>query len=198
MTVHRARAIEPAALAELRVTDDAGRPCVPYVDEEGGDPLRCCLRAIRPGERVALVSYAPLRRWAAAHGVDPGAYDEQGPVFVHAGECAGGAGGAGGVRGEAGTGGAGGVRGAGGTGPADAAAPPAGSYPFARPGASRVLRRYGADGRILGGRLLELPEAATEAFDQALTETFADPDVALVHVRAVEYGCFHFEVRRGE
>lgn len=25
---------------------------------------------------------------------------------------------------------------------------------------------------------------------------FADPEVALVHVRAVEYGCFLYEVRR--
>ncbi|NUK45925.1 DUF1203 domain-containing protein, partial [Streptomyces lunaelactis] len=31
----------------------------------------------------------------------------------------------------------------------------------------------------------------------ALTEAFGDPGVVLVHVRAVEYGCFQFEVRRG-
>ncbi|MGW3510169.1 DUF1203 domain-containing protein, partial [Streptomyces sp. NPDC000994] len=30
-----------------------------------GAPLRCCLRRSEPGERIALVSYAPLRRWAA-------------------------------------------------------------------------------------------------------------------------------------
>jgi hypothetical protein len=30
-----------------------------------------------------------LRRWAAETGADPGADDEQGPVFVHAQECPG-------------------------------------------------------------------------------------------------------------
>ncbi|MEU8518106.1 DUF1203 domain-containing protein [Streptomyces sp. NBC_01216] len=161
---HTVRAIEPTALDELRATDDAGRPCRAFADPEGGALLRCCLRHSRPGERIALVSYAPLRRWAARTGAEPGAYDEQGPVFVHAERCAG------------------------------PGAP--GTYPFARPGALRTLRRYAADGTIAGGRLLEIPEAATEAFDEALTEAFADPRVALVHVRAVEYGCFHYEVRR--
>ncbi|WP_351227637.1 DUF1203 domain-containing protein [Streptomyces sp. NPDC002133] len=163
-TKYQARPIAPAGLEELRATDDAGRPCVPYTATDGGAPLRCCLRASRAGERIALVSYAPLRRWAARNGAEPGAYDEQGPVFIHAGDC-------------------------GGPGPSEA-------YPFARPGALRTLRRYDAEGRIVGGRLLEIPEAATEGFDQAFAEAFADPAVALVHVRAVEYGCFHFEVRR--
>ena len=129
---------------------------VPYLDEEGGAPLRCCLRRSAPGERIALVSYAPLRRWAAETGVEPGAYDERGPVFVHAEECGG---------------------------------PAAGSgYPFA--GAHRVLRRYSAEGHILGGELVDALD--DEAFDRA----FVDPAVVLVHVRAVEYGCFFFEVRR--
>ncbi|GHH87213.1 hypothetical protein GCM10018793_62210 [Streptomyces sulfonofaciens] len=164
---HTARPIEPAALAELRRTDDAGRPCVPYTaaDPDAGSPLRCCLRAIRPGERIALVSYAPLRRWAADTGARPGAYDEQGPVFIHARPCAG------------------------------PAADPDG-YPFARTGALRTVRRYDSRGRIAGGRLLEIPEDAVAGFDAAFAEAFADPDVALVHVRAVEYGCLHFEVRR--
>ncbi|MFI1397583.1 DUF1203 domain-containing protein [Streptomyces sp. NPDC020681] len=159
-----ARPIESAALTQLRDTDDAGRPCVPFVDTEGGAPLRCCLRPSAVGERIALVSYAPLRRWAAETWAKPGAYDEQGPVFIHADEC---------------------------EGPADGD-----GYPFARPGALRTLRRYDADGHIVGGRLLEIPEAAAEGFDAAFAEAFADPQVALVHVRAVEYGCFHFEVRR--
>ncbi|MGW6705995.1 DUF1203 domain-containing protein [Streptomyces sp. NPDC054956] len=89
MTVHTALPIAPSVLASLRVLDDAGRPCLPYEDPEGGAPLRCCLRRSDPGERIALVSYAPLRRWAAETGADPGAYDEQGPVFVHAADCAG-------------------------------------------------------------------------------------------------------------
>ncbi|MFD7322103.1 DUF1203 domain-containing protein [Streptomyces sp. NPDC059875] len=165
MTTYTARPIEPAALAELRVVDDAGHPCVPFSATEGGDPLRCCLRPVAAGDRIALVSYAPLRRWAAGTGAEPGAYDEQGPVFIHAEECAGPA-----------------------TGPE--------SYPFDRPGALRTLRRYDSAGRIVGGRLLEIPAEATEGFDKAFAEAFADPRVALVHVRAVEYGCFQFEVRR--
>ncbi|MEE4420384.1 MULTISPECIES: DUF1203 domain-containing protein [Streptomyces] len=173
MTTYTPLPIPPAALKELRETDDAGRAAEPYTAREDGvpvdcvgSPLRCCLRAIRAGERVALVSYAPLRRWAAGTGARPGAYDEQGPVFIHAEDCGG---------------------------------PDAGAdrYPFDRPGALRTLRRYDAAGRIVGGRLLEIPEDATAGFDTALDEAFADPEVALVHVRAVEYGCFQFEVRRG-
>ncbi|MEU1416440.1 DUF1203 domain-containing protein [Streptomyces sp. NPDC046994] len=156
MTTYTARPIGPTTLKELRTADDAGRPMSPFVDEEGGAPLRCCLRRSTPGERIALVSYAPLRRWAAETGVDPGAYDEQGPVFLHADPCAG---------------------------------PDLDGYPFT--GAHRTVRRYGRDGRILGGRLVE-GDVGT-----AIEEAFADPDVALVHVRAVEYGCFLYEVRGG-
>ncbi|NEC49665.1 DUF1203 domain-containing protein [Actinospica acidiphila] len=152
------RALPPQVVKDLLVRDDAGRPAVPFADGEGGAPLRCCLRRSRPGERIALVSYAPLRRWAAETGVDPGAYDERGPVFVHAEECAG---------------------------------PEGDGLPFTS--AHRVLRRYSADGRILGGRLVEAPED----FVPALREAFAEEAVALVHVRAVEYGCFLYEVRRG-
>lgn len=153
----RVRAVSPGVLDELRHADDAGRPAVAETDTEGGAPLRCCLRRSEPGERIALVSYAPLRRWAAATGADPGPYDEQGPVFIHAHACPG----------------------------------PAGdALPFAD--AHRTVRRYSADGRILGGRLVE----GRDALDAALTEALADPQVALVHVRAVEYGCFLYEVRR--
>ena len=163
MTSHHARPIEPRVLKDLRESDDAGRPCVPFADTEGGAPLRCCLRRSEPGERIALVSYAPLRRWAVDTGARPGAYDEQGPVFVHAEECPG---------------------------------PDTTRYPFARAGVLRTVRRYSADGHILGGRLLEIPESADEALDAAFAEAFADTEVALVHVRAVEYGCFLYEVRR--
>ncbi|MFI8170045.1 DUF1203 domain-containing protein [Streptomyces sp. NPDC086081] len=156
-TTYTARPIDPRALKELRTADDAGRPTAGFTDPEGGAPLRCCLRRSAPGERIALVSYAPLRRWASATGADPGPYDEQGPVFIHAEPCAGYA---------------------------------AGALPFTN--SHRTVRRYSADGRILGGRLVEEPAA----FGAAFTEAFADPDVALVHVRAVEYGCFLYEVRR--
>ncbi|MFE0453297.1 DUF1203 domain-containing protein [Streptomyces sp. NPDC058914] len=156
---YTARPIAPEVLEELRVTDDAGRPTTPFTDPEGDAPLRCCLRRSRPGERIALVSYAPLRRWAAATGADPGAYDEQGPVFVHAGPC---------------------------PEPAD------GTLPFTN--THRTVRRYSAEGRILGGRLVAEP--SRESFAQAFREAFDDPAVALVHVRGVEYGCFLYEVRR--
>src|SRR5262249_35098204 len=87
MTTYTARPLTPPTLKELRTRDDAGRPMAPFTDDEGGAPLRCCLRRSEPGERIALVSYAPLRRWAAGTGTDPGAYDEQGPVFIHAADC---------------------------------------------------------------------------------------------------------------
>ncbi|WND37579.1 DUF1203 domain-containing protein [Streptomyces sp. BB1-1-1] len=159
MQHYTARPIPPAALKELRTADDAGRAPAPFTDDEGGAPLRCCLRRSTPGERIALVSYAPLRRWAAGTGAEPGAYDEQGPVFVHAEECAG---------------------------------PETDGLPFTN--SHRVLRRYSADGRILGGRLVE----GADAFAPALREALDDPSVAFVHVRAVEYGCFLYEVRRGQ
>ncbi|MFB7507993.1 DUF1203 domain-containing protein [Streptomyces broussonetiae] len=156
-TAHTARPVPPRVLEELRTADDAGRPLAPFTDEEGGAPLRCCLRRAAPGEPIALVSYAPLRRWAAETGADPGAYDEQGPVFVHAEDCPG---------------------------------PSGTDLPFTD--SPRVLRRYSADGRILGGRLV----SPSEGFASAFSAAFADPEVALVHVRAVEYGCFLYEVRR--
>ncbi|MQY15099.1 hypothetical protein SRB5_52770 [Streptomyces sp. RB5] len=165
MTTYRPQPIHPDVLKQLRHTDDANRPARPFTAtaDDAGSPLRCCLRGIGEGEEVALVSYAPLRRWARRNGADPGAYDEQGPVFVHAADC----------PGPEGTG-----------------------YPWTRPGALRVLRRYDARGHIAGGRLLEVPDDAAGAFDRALDEAFADPAVTQVHVRAVEYGCFHFAVPR--
>ncbi|MER5945028.1 DUF1203 domain-containing protein [Streptomyces sp. NPDC001904] len=169
MTRYPARPIDPTALKELRDVDDAGRACVPYpaTAADAGSPLRCCLRPVQECERIALVSYAPLRRWAARTGAAPGAYDEQGPVFLHAfaDDC-----------------------------PGPETDPE--RYPFDRPGALRTLRRYDARGHIVGGRLLEIPADATAGFDAALDEAFADPAVVLVHVRAVEYGCLHFAVRR--
>ncbi|MFJ1752090.1 DUF1203 domain-containing protein [Kitasatospora sp. NPDC088134] len=156
-TATEVRAVPAAVLAELRRTDDAGRPAVPFTVEDGGHPLRCCLTRARPGERIALVSYAPLRRWAAATGCDPGAYVETGPVFLHAEPCAGFAGG----------------------------------WPDGFHGTHRVLRAYGADGRILGGRLGEPAELPALA-----AELLADPETAVLHVRAVEFGCFLHEVHR--
>ncbi|MER5644855.1 DUF1203 domain-containing protein [Streptosporangium sp. NPDC002524] len=164
MSTLRTFAIEAGVAAELRVRDDAGRPPRMITDTEGGSPLRCCLRRSLPGERLALLSYAPLRRWGARTGGDPGPYEEVGPVFVHAEPCAG----------------------PGGTG-----------FPVDMCGERRVFRAYDADGNILGGRLVDeyaSRDAATA--ETILAEQFADPGVALVHVRAVEFGCFLFEVHR--
>jgi hypothetical protein len=63
----------PAALA-----DGATRT---FIDEDGGRPLRCCLRDSRPGERIALAAVTPEG--------PQGAYRETGPVFLHADGCAG-------------------------------------------------------------------------------------------------------------
>jgi Protein of unknown function (DUF1203) len=168
------QAIEAAALSELRRRDDAGRSMQAFVAahsdapvDAAGSPLRCCLRAARAGERVALVSYAPLRRWAATMAVDPGAYDEIGPVFIHADPC---------------------------SGPSSSGEMT--GYPHARPGAMRTLRKYDRRGFIVGGDLLEIPSDTTAGFNSALDGAFANPDVALVHVRALEYGCFQFSVER--
>jgi hypothetical protein len=158
------RAIPPGVVRELLARDDAGNPARLQVDEEGGSPLRCCLRPARPGERVALVSYAPLRRWARETGAKPGPYDEVGPVFLHPGPC----------HGPDGTG-----------------------YPGWLAGGHRVLRAYDGDGHILGGRLVEAdPSGNPVAAELALAQLFADPLVAVVHGRAVEFGCFTFEARR--
>jgi len=162
--VYQIRAIDPGVLGELRQRDDAGAAPWLLVDEEGGSPLRCCLRRISPGERVALVSYAPLRRWARETGADPGPYEETGPVFIHPGPCAG---------------------------------PARPGYPEPLVGSSRVFRSYSADGRILGGRLFGVTEASdASSAETVLAGIFDDPAVALVHVRAVEFGCFIFEARR--
>ncbi|MFI9238948.1 DUF1203 domain-containing protein [Streptomyces sp. NPDC053079] len=160
---HRAYPIAPSVLRRLRERDDAGVTREPVTDGPGGAPLRCCLRHSTPGERIVLVSYAPLHRWAKETGAEPGAYDERGPIFVHAEACEG-------------------------------RAPGGSGYPQEMHGARRVLRAYDAQGHILGGTLIEMPAAEVDA---ALSEVFENPDVALVHVRAVEFGCFMVEVRRG-
>jgi hypothetical protein len=164
MTAFEVRAISPDVLRALRESDDAGNPPRRLTDEAGGSPLRCCLRPAAPGESIALVSYAPLRRWAAATGAEPGPYSETGPVFIHPQACAG----------PAGTG-----------------------CPESLARAHRVLRAYDAHGQILGGRLIEPDEAGSPVpIESALAEMLAGTEVALVHLRAVEYGCFLFEASR--
>jgi Protein of unknown function (DUF1203) len=160
------RAIAPEVVRQLLAIDDAGNPPRLLTDDDGGSPLRCCLRPAEPGERIALVSYAPLRRWAQQTAAQPGPYDEVGPVFVHVGQCPG---------------------------------PDGTGYPGWLAAGRRVLRAYSADGRILRGRLIDADRGCSPvAAESALAEMFADPQVALVHARAVEFGCFTFEVRRPE
>jgi hypothetical protein len=158
MTTTRVHAIPADIVEALRTRDDAGRTPRPTVDAGGGTPLRCCLRLSRPGEELLLLSYAPLRRWAAAVGADPGAYDEIGPVFVHRSSCEG-------YEGDA--------------------------IPPELTAAPRMLRAYAADGSILRGVRAEGRELATTA-----AQLLSDPEVAVVHARAVDVGCFTFEIRR--
>lgn len=75
--------ISAERLRQIRVhhRDDNGDPYAQRVDDEGGAPLRCCLRDSRLGEDIALIGYRPLPQ--------AGPYAEVGPVFIHADECAG-------------------------------------------------------------------------------------------------------------
>jgi hypothetical protein len=75
-------AIPAAELAEIRAAgrDEAGNSLTVQADN-GGSPVRCCLRETRPGERVMLIAYTPSGT--------AGAYAERGPVFVHADPCEG-------------------------------------------------------------------------------------------------------------
>ncbi|MFJ2028529.1 DUF1203 domain-containing protein [Streptosporangium sp. NPDC087985] len=156
-------AIKPERLERLRHLDDAGRPPRPYLDREGGSPMRCCLGRARPGEEIALVAYAPLRDWAARTGADPGPYEEVGPVYIHAEPCSG----------------------------------PGPGYPVALGGPSRVFRAYTDQGDIHSGRLLTDGLSTDPGSALAVLDgLFGDPEVALVHARAVEFGCFLYEVHR--
>ena len=59
LTVH---ATDPARLSAVRQagTDDLGNPFTAYAATGEGEPLRCCLRCARPGEPIALISWAPF------------------------------------------------------------------------------------------------------------------------------------------
>lgn len=112
-------AIAPDVLRALRERDDAGNAPRMVLDEDGGNPMRCCLGRSKPGETVALVSYAPLARWAEQTGAKPGPYSEVGPVFIHLEDC-------------------------GGAAPEVAE----GAFPEGVRGKHRVLRAYDAEGSI--------------------------------------------------
>lgn len=83
-TRFRVTALPSADLDRIRGrgVDDFDNSLVVTVNgEEGGAPLRCCLREASVGERVALIAYQPA--------IVGGAYAEVGPVFIHADPCAG-------------------------------------------------------------------------------------------------------------
>lgn len=81
MTTFQIEAIPSEILAKIRATgrDEAGNVPRDVIDDDGGSPLRCCLRDALPGEHMLLISYTPP-------GV-AGPYAERGPVFVHALQC---------------------------------------------------------------------------------------------------------------
>lgn len=153
------RPIDSDVASALRQTDDAGRTPLAVVDADGGSPVRCCLRVSRPGEALLLASYAPLRRWASARGIDPAAYDEVGPVFIHPAPCGG----------------------ADGTG-----------FPVELRGTPRVMRAYDGNGRIVDGRLVQ----ADEDPEPVVSDLLEDPRVAVVHARALGFGCFTYAIER--
>ena len=61
--------------------DHGGNPIEPFIDENGGWPLRCCLQPSEPGDRIAIIAWSPFP-WS-------GAYAEVGPIVVHADDCPG-------------------------------------------------------------------------------------------------------------
>ena len=81
----RIHALPTRVLADVRArdADEAGLPIERLV-AAGGEPLRCCLRNAREGERLVL--------FACTLDLPAGPYRETGPVFAHAEPCAGPAG----------------------------------------------------------------------------------------------------------
>jgi hypothetical protein len=80
LTVH---AIDPARLDDVRRTgtDGWGNAFAPFQATGDGEPLRCCLRFARPGESIALISFAPF--------TEASVWREVGPAYVHAERCEG-------------------------------------------------------------------------------------------------------------
>jgi hypothetical protein len=66
-------------------------------------------------------------------------------------------------------------------------------YPPALSHRPQVVRAYDRDGRIADGVLASNGDHAMTV----IRELLARPDVTLVHLRNVGYGCYNFAVRRG-
>ena len=67
-----------------------------------------------------------------------------------------------------------------------------GQYPPGLSHRQQVVRAYDPEGRIADGILAEDGEHAMTV----IRDLLARPDVALVHLRNVGYGCYNFAVRR--
>lgn len=67
------------AAALARGVDHGGNPIEPFVDPDGGWPLRCCLDDSKAGDEIAIIAWSPFP-WA-------GPYAETGPVVVHTTGC---------------------------------------------------------------------------------------------------------------
>jgi hypothetical protein len=100
-----------------------------------------------------------MRRWAEERRINIAAYDEVGPIFIHATRCGG---------------------------------PDSDGFPNELRGAPRMLRAYSHNGRILSGTVVD----ADGPFEQTVAEVLSNPEVAVLHGRAVAFGCFTFEIRR--
>ncbi|MGB8862053.1 MAG: DUF1203 domain-containing protein [Ilumatobacteraceae bacterium] len=74
--------IDPAQLRDVLAggIDQGGNPIEPFIDEEGGWPMRCCLSDSLPGEEIAIIAWSPFE-W-------DGPYRETGPIVVHTKGCA--------------------------------------------------------------------------------------------------------------
>src|SRR5262245_46674504 len=77
------KAIPSSVLDGVRQTgrDVSGHP-IERVEAEGGEPLRCCLRYARAGERIILFGHEPPLGVASP-------YREIGAVFAHEHACEG-------------------------------------------------------------------------------------------------------------
>ncbi len=69
--------------------------------------------------------------------------------------------------------------------------PTPGRYPPELAGRQQVVRAYDKRGRIVGGVLA----ADGHQAERVIAELLARPDVELVHLRNVGYGCYNFLVR---
>ena len=66
-------------IALARSRDHADNPISPFIDDEGGWPLRCCLQNSSRGDLIAIIAWSPFT-WH-------GPYRETGPIVVHVERC---------------------------------------------------------------------------------------------------------------